>query len=176
MRSMSLLGPSPAFPSDKEVQKDRAVRVQLAAVPTVLRWVGSQEADGKFWSLGVCLFFFLNTFQNIKYVCFSLLLPPLRPSKRHFNCWMWKWDFGFITTLRLLQSYVPVGGLLREMGGGRGEECRGDCEMMRWGQWDRYAFGAEAAQEVALDPTGTHRAPGTTFAQYRGHRFVCTNF
>ena len=45
---MSLLGPSPAFPSDKEVRKDRAVRVQLAAVPTVLWWVGSQEADGKF--------------------------------------------------------------------------------------------------------------------------------
>ena len=53
---VSLLGPSPAFPSDEEVRKDRAVRVQLAAVPTVLRWVGSRRLMGNSEPRG--LFFF----------------------------------------------------------------------------------------------------------------------
>lgn len=58
--------------------------------------------DGKFWSLGggggV-----LNTFQDIRYICFSLFLPPLCPSKWYFNRWMWKWDFGVTITISFLQ-------------------------------------------------------------------------
>ena len=59
------------------------------------RLMGNSEAPGG-------CFFFKNTFQNIKYVYFSLFLLPLCPSKWYVNHWMWKWDFGFLTTIHLL--------------------------------------------------------------------------